>query len=207
MVRRCFGKRSSLRTVDGSLRCGSLVESLSRACTLESLTVIHIQWPWLTLASLTGKFSCRWIVRCDIFVCLMSVHFAEQGEVLVEDRQPRNEETGEHSERKVERNCGKPKFWSPVATSTVLTFHTSARLQASSAKYLKEPEPINFAAYQKKLKFTGSAVQALEVNFCGTHFREATDISAHYSNRLLTRTSPCPPTTPPFPLSRPRSAL
>jgi hypothetical protein len=35
--------------------------------------------------------------------------------------------------------------------------------QASSAKFLKEPEAINFGAYQKKLKFTGSAVQALEV--------------------------------------------
>jgi hypothetical protein len=39
----------------------------------------------------------------------------------------------------------------------------SSNTQANSAKYLKEPETINFGAYKNKLRFTGSAVESLEV--------------------------------------------
>mmetsp|Transcript_45810 Transcript_45810/g.97734 ORF Transcript_45810/g.97734 Transcript_45810/m.97734 type:complete len:159 (-) Transcript_45810:89-565(-) len=35
-------------------------------------------------------------------------------------------------------------------------------VSASSSKYLKEPEAIDFAAYKNKLRFTSSAVEALE---------------------------------------------
>mmetsp|Transcript_4589 Transcript_4589/g.9301 ORF Transcript_4589/g.9301 Transcript_4589/m.9301 type:complete len:159 (-) Transcript_4589:155-631(-) len=38
-------------------------------------------------------------------------------------------------------------------------------ITSNSSKYLKEPEAIDFNAYKNKLKFTGSAVQALEAAY------------------------------------------
>ncbi len=37
-------------------------------------------------------------------------------------------------------------------------------MQANSAKFVKDPSPIDFSAYKKKLKFSSTAVDKLEVN-------------------------------------------
>lgn len=44
--------------------------------------------------------------------------------------------------------------------------------QSDNAKYVKATAAIDFGAYKKKLKFTGSAVDALEVNKSEQHRKD-----------------------------------
>jgi hypothetical protein len=52
-------------------------------------------------------------------------------------------------------------FW--LIVYYLIFFACFLRNSQANAKLMKDPEPINFGAYKQKLRFTSSAVDALEV--------------------------------------------
>ena len=63
-------------------------------------------------------------------------------------------------------------FSCPFSDTRFAHTHILRFVQSDTAKYVKEPAAIDFSAYKKKLKFTSSAVDALEV-------RSITSLSRH----------------------------